>query len=137
MPQAKVLPYHREVAAHETAVSDSFHEALLVDRRGFVREGAYSNIFWVEKGVLWTPGEGMLPGITRAAVLRIAKQLQLPVRFSLPTKKRLIGADEVFLTRSTAGVVPVVRIESHAIGSGKPGSVTVRLRMAYEKAVRF
>ncbi|MFA5800634.1 MAG: chorismate-binding protein [Candidatus Peribacteraceae bacterium] len=135
MPQAKALPYHREVAAHEVAVHDGFHEALLVDRQGFVREGAYSNIFWVEKGDIWTPGEGMLPGITRAAVLSIAKRLRVPMRFGLPTEKRLARADEAFLTRTTAGVVPVVRIESHAIGSGKPGPVTIRLRKAYTSLV--
>ncbi len=135
VPQAKAFPYQREIAAHETAVRRGFHEALLVDSRGFVREGAYSNIFWVEKGELWTPGEGMLPGITRAAVLRLAGRLKLRVRFGLTARKRLTLADEVFLTRTTAGVVPVVRIESHAIGNGKPGSVTRRLRKAYEKAV--
>lgn len=133
VPQAKALPYQREIAAHEAAIRRGFHEALLVDRQGFLREGAYSNIFWVEKGALWTPGEGMLPGITRAAVLRLAGRLKLRVRFGLPTRKCLILADEVFLTRTTAGVVPVVRIGGQAIGSGKPGPVTLELRREYER----
>ncbi len=127
-PEAKALPYNRETAAHRHALQRGFGEALLLDSDGNVREGAYSNLFWVERGVLCTPDEGMLPGITRKKVLRIAKQLKIAVRFSTPSVKQLRSADEIFLTRSTVGIMPVVRIDRHRIADGQPGPVTHRLQ---------
>jgi para-aminobenzoate synthetase component 1 len=132
-PGVKALPYHREMAAHDKAVSHGFGEAFLWNSSGFIPEGAHSNVFWVERGELWTPGEGMLPGITRAVVLRLARRLRLSVHFDLPTPLRLRHADEVFLTRTTAGIVPVVRIDRRVIGNGKPGRITRLLQESFEK----
>ena len=124
LPEGKILPYHREWAAHEEARGKGYDEALLVDDAGRVPEAAYANIFWVNDGTLYTSDRGMLPGITRRRVLSIAKKLKIPVRFSLPTKADLLHADEVFLTKSTTGVTPVLRIDKTSIGSGKAGILT-------------
>src|SRR3989338_1086361 len=127
LPEAKALPYFREAAAHESARKSGFHEALLVDKKGLIREGAYSNFFWVEKGKLFTPGEKILSGITRAKVIELAKKMKIDVRHVSPTLSRLKLADEIFLTRTTAGVVPVVRIDDKKIRGGQVDVVTIKI----------
>jgi para-aminobenzoate synthetase component 1 len=136
IPGAKLLPYHREGIVHNAALQSGFHESLITDRLGRVTEASCSNIFWVENGVLYTPGENMLPGITRKIVLRIARRHRIPVAFALPTVKRLKNADEVFLTRTTIGVAPVIRIEGVRICDGKPGKLTLFFQAAYEREAR-
>jgi branched-chain amino acid aminotransferase len=77
----------------------------------------------------------MLPGITRAKVLTIAKQLKIPVRFALPKKSDLLLADEVFLTYTSGEIVPVNSADSRRIGRECPGTVTQMLSAAYKDAV--
>jgi para-aminobenzoate synthetase component 1 len=132
LPAAKALPYHLEFAAHRTALKKGFHEALLINKKGQITEGAFSNVFWVEKGVLWTPEAGVLLGITREKVLLLARKKKIKIKFDSPTLARLRAADEIFLTRSTAGVVPVIRIENKKIGDGRAGRMTVKLRDEYK-----
>lgn len=134
-PEAKATPYGFSVAAHEWARSKDCREALLVNRHGKVTEGAYSNLFWVEDGVLWTPGSDVLKGITRAHVIRIAQESKIPVRFALPSVTRLMKADEVFVTRTTVGISPVIRVDATRIGSGKIGTVTKKIIRRFEKTV--
>ncbi len=127
LPEGKILPYHREWNAHEEAKKKGYDEALLVDASGSVPEAAYGNIFWVREGTLCTANRSMLPGITRAKVLTIAKQLKIPVRFALPKKSDLLLADEVFLTKSTVGITPIIRIQKTMIGNGRRGKITETL----------
>lgn len=126
-PEIKALPYHREWAAYQEALIQRFHESLLINRRGKITEGAISNLFFVRRGVLHTPHEDVLPGITRAHVLRLAKRLKIRVSFATPTLKELLSADEIFLTRSTVGIVPVVVIDQHIISKGMRGTITRKL----------
>lgn len=126
-PEAKALPYHREWKAHHTARKKGAAEALLVDRRGFVTEGAYSNLFWVKDGALWTVGDSVLPGITRARVLALAKKLRITLRFGTATPAELLRASEVFMTKSTTEITPILKIDRTLIGRGKVGIVTKRL----------
>jgi branched-subunit amino acid aminotransferase/4-amino-4-deoxychorismate lyase len=85
----------------------------------------------VSRGVLHTADERVLLGITRAVVLKLAKQLKLKVRFTMPAQRDLLEADEVFITKTTTGPVPVTRIGKTKIGSGKPGVVTKKILKAY------
>ena len=130
-PMAKALPY--DVCAHANAAARKrgHEEALLLDSVGHVPGGAYSNLFWVSRGVLHTADERVLLGITRAVVLKLAKQLKLKVRFTMPAQRDLLEADEVFITKTTTGPVPVTRIGKTKIGSGKPGVVTKKILKAY------
>ncbi|MSR67300.1 hypothetical protein EXS65_00515 [Candidatus Peribacteria bacterium] len=134
LPEGKILPYHREWAAHEKARAQGYGEALLVDATGRVPEAAYANIFWVDDGILNTTDKKMLAGITRGKILQCAKHLNIPVRFSLPTKADLLHADEVFLTKSTTGMTPVISIDKTVIGRGKTGVLTGRLMRAFESS---
>lgn len=131
-PLAKALPY--DVCAHANAAARKrgHEEALLLDSAGHVPEGAYSNLFWVSRSVLHTADERVLLGITRAVVLKLAKQLKLRVRFALPTQRDLLEADEVFLTKTTTGPIPVTRIGNIRIGEGKPGPVTRKIMRAFQ-----
>lgn len=126
-PEAKALPYHREWRSYTDAVAQGFHEALLLGADGTIREAALSNLFMVKRGMLYTAADGMLAGITRAHVLRCAKKLAIPVKLIALTRADLYGADEVFLTRSTVGIIPVSRIQKRKVGKGTVGTITKRL----------
>jgi len=106
-------------------------EHLLLDTRGNVLEGTSSNIYLVSKGVVRTSQVDMLAGITRLFVLRLCRELDLPVRLEAPPLSEVLLADEAFLSSSTRGLVPVVSLAGQAIGDGHPGPITKRLTEAY------
>jgi branched-subunit amino acid aminotransferase/4-amino-4-deoxychorismate lyase len=90
----------------------------------------------VAAGILKTPSKAcpILPGVTRNAVIAIARKKGIEVwEQDRPRLSGMLGADEVFVTNSVVGVLPVVKIGMHRIGSGKPGKITAILRETYEK----
>ena len=97
-----------------------------------------SNIFLVVTGKLLTPSleSGILPGITREAVLELARELGIEAVGGEIPPSDLLRADEVFITTSVREVVPVVTVDGRTIGSGKPGGVTRRLMAGYKELVR-
>jgi len=117
-PRAKALPYDKSFSAHEYAVSHGAYESLLVDKKGYVKEGAYSNLFWVKNGAVFTVGQGVLEGITRDLVRELT-----PVKFAEIKPNELVKADEVFITKTSAGIVPICKIDGIKIGNGKPGKI--------------
>ena len=104
---------------------------LLTDAQGNVVEGPGFNVFAVRQGTLVTPREGVLEGITRRTVIEMAATLGIPVEMRALPAGELRSADEAFLSTSGGGVLPVTRVDGHAIGSGQPGAVTQRLRETY------
>lgn len=132
IPEAKALPYTKEYAAHHEAGSKGYGEALLRRSDGSITEGAYSNLFFVKDGALWTAEHDMLPGITRATVIKIAKRLKIPVHFVSLQEPDMWHAEEIFLTSSLHGITPVIRLDAEFVGSGKPGKITKRLQKAFE-----
>ncbi len=134
-PSAKALPYHREWTAYQRALSSGFGETLLKNADGTIPEASISNLFFVKRGTLVTAGGGMLQGITRASVLALAHRLHVPVRFAVPTLRDLRRADEVFLTRSLAGIIPVIRLGTSKIARGHPGRVTRLLQRRYTRDI--
>ncbi len=130
VPLAKALPYHRERKAHTDAMKQGFAEAILVKKDGTITEGAYSNIFWVIDGILHTKKDGVLPGITRAKVLRLAKKFGIEFSFAEITPTQLCRADEVFMTKSLTGITPITQIDAKKIGKGEVGRVTERMLRA-------
>ncbi len=135
IPGAKNMPFCACIAAQEWALSQGCLEALLVNPQGRVTEGACSNLFWAENGTLWTPGTDMLPGITRANVIRLARAAGMSVKFAMPTMDRLLHADEVFITRTTISIVPIVHIGNTPIAGGKTGRITGKLLKLWQKHV--
>ncbi len=128
-PQIKSLNYLNNILGKIEAGNSGYAEALMLNDQGYVAECTGDNIFIVRKGVLFTPPEtmGALRGITRDAILEIAKKIKLPAREDPFTLHELYVADECFLTGTGAEVISVVKVDGRVIGSGVPGHVTVNL----------
>jgi branched-chain amino acid aminotransferase len=138
LPWAKLSGnYLNSIMARREATLAGCDEAILLDQQGFVAEGSGENIFVVENGVLLTPPTGsILLGITRDAVIQLARDAGLTVREHGITRNQLYDADEVFFTGTAAEVTPVTTIDGRRIGRGEPGRVTGTLASAFERAVR-
>ena len=132
-PAAKTGNYLNSVLALAEAKKKGAYEAVMLDHRELITEGSSSNIFAVLGDRLITPplAVGLLAGITRSVVLRIAHSAGLrPIEAPLSVES-LIGADEVMLTSTIREILPVVRVNDHAIGDGRPGAAYRRLRQAF------
>ena len=129
----KTLAFTDGIIATLEARRAGADEAIFLDTAGHCSEGAASNVFAVAGGALLTPplGCGVLPGITRAAVLELASFRQLPVHERPLALEELAGAEEAFLTNSFRGLAPLVRLDGRPIGAGAPGPVTRTLMSAY------
>lgn len=105
--------------------------AVVVDAAGNLVEGPGFNVFIVSRGELVTPARGALEGITRRTVLELATRAGLDaVERELPAAEAR-RADEVFLTSTAGGVIPVTRLDGEAVGDGSPGPITLDLRRRY------
>jgi branched-chain amino acid aminotransferase len=132
VPGAKSINYIPAIMALRHAGTENAIEALYVSYQGNVLEGTTSNLFAFYGDTLVTPGETILPGITRNVVLELAQGVfNIEIR-SIP-REALYRADEVFITASNKQVVPVVQVDDRTIGSGKVGERTQRI-MALFKA---
>jgi branched-chain amino acid aminotransferase len=137
LSRVKSLSYLNHVLARVEAREAGADEALLLNGRGELAEGASSNLFALCGGTLVTPPveSGCLPGIARAVVLEIAPRLGLAVALRPLALSELLDADEAFLTNSLMEVMPLARAGDRPIGSGRPGPVTARLAAAYRAVV--
>lgn len=124
------------LAKHLAREADA-SEAVFVRDDGTVTESASSNVFAVIDGTLTTHPENnrILAGITRKYVLEIARAQHLPVREDFFTIDDLRRAQEVMITSSIQEVVPVVRIDSHLVGNGKPGPIAKQLLAGYRQRI--
>jgi branched-chain amino acid aminotransferase len=131
-PAIKSCSLLNSVLAAREAHARGAVEAILLNLRGEVAEGHASNVFAVKHGALLTPplDAGILAGITRGLVLRLARERGTTAREETLLPDVLRGADEVFVTSSVREVMPVSRIDDRPVGSGRPGPVTVALRDA-------
>lgn len=137
-PTIKSLNYLNNILGKIEAKQFGALEAIMLNEQGFVAECTADNVFIVHKGVLLTPpaSQGALRGITRGAILDIAKDLNLPVRETDLTRYDLWCADECFLTGTGAEVIPVVKLDGRTIGAGRPGPQTHRILEAFRRLVR-
>lgn len=119
--------------AMQEAIRKGAEEAVMRNYRGELAECSQSNLFIVRNGEAVTPPleSGLLPGITRAFVIEIAREIGVPVSEAVLRLDDLLGADEAFVTGTTRELTPVVRVDDRAIGTGKPGAVTRRLLDAF------
>jgi len=137
-PAVKSGNYLNSVMALAEARQHEAYEAIMLDRDGRVAEGSTSNVFVVKDGRLRTPNleVGILGGITRWRVLRIAGELGVETEEGEVWPDDLRGADEVFITSSIRGVLPVREVGSaegvHRPGAGAPGPATRRIMDRYE-----
>lgn len=125
------------IMIREQARKNNFLEGIMMDDSGYITEGTTSNIFAVHDGTLLTPAlnEFILPGVTRAVVLEIARHCGMAYKEKPMKKKDIYQADEVFLTNSVVEILPVSRVEDHSINGGKPGPLTQFLHQQYLKLI--
>jgi len=121
--------------AMQEAFRQGAFEGVMRNYRGELAECTQSNLFVVRNGTPITPpsSAGLLQGITREFIFEIGADIGLTVREDVLRDEDLLGADEVFLTSSTRGVVPAVAVDDTTIGAGEPGPVTRALRDAYQR----
>jgi branched-chain amino acid aminotransferase len=138
MTRAKVSGYYvNSILAKCEAKNSGYDEAILLDTEGYVAEGTGENIFIVKKGVLkTTPLTSILEGITRDAIMTLARERNIPVVEERFTRDAMYVADEVFLTGTAAEVTPVREIDDRAVGEGTRGPVTMLLQKAFFDIVK-
>ncbi len=123
-PLLKTISHANLMIAREG--KENFYEVLMLNSAGFVAEGLMSNIFLVENNTLVTPSidTGILDGITREVVIDLAKSLEIRVDERLVNVDELFNCSECFLTRTSAGIVPVRKIENRSVFQDEPGVIT-------------
>lgn len=132
IPGAKSIDYIRAILCLRHAHEAGAIESVYVDDRGRVLEATTSNIFAVIDGQLATPGEGILPGVTRDVLLDLAADVYRPAIRSI-SREELYGAEEVFLTSSNKEVLPVRQVDDRPIGTGRPGPMTRALMELFRR----
>jgi branched-chain amino acid aminotransferase len=133
-PAIKSCNLLNNVLAVREAQKKGAAEAILLNQRGEVAEGASSNLFLVQEGAVVTPplSAGILPGITRLVVLELCAGLGLPAREETVSLPALLEASEAFLTSTIREVLPIRAIDSRPVGStGRPGPITQKIRDAF------
>ena len=138
MTRGKISGYYvNSILAKREAKGNGYDEAILLDPEGYVSEGTGENIFIVRKGRLkTTPLTSILEGITRNAVIELAREQGLVVLEERFTRDEMYIADEVFVTGTAAELTPVREIDKRPIGTGKPGPVTAALQKRFFSIVR-
>ena len=132
-PQLKSTPASVSLAARVRASVARAQEALLVDSSGILREGAWSNFCWINRaGELITPATKILPGITRALILELARDTMRVREADLALTEILELAQEAFITQATRGVVPLLEIDGKKFEAA-PGLVTRQLSESYDR----
>jgi branched-chain amino acid aminotransferase len=137
-PQIKSLNYLNNILAKIEAINAGYQEAVMLDHLGYVAECTGDNIFVVKSGQLYTPPQcmGTLRGITRDAVLNLAKKIKIPAHEHVLTRHELYIGEECFLTGTAAEIVPVVKVDGRKIGNGKPGKITATIKKEFEKLTK-
>ncbi|MDA0824274.1 MAG: aminotransferase class IV [Proteobacteria bacterium] len=110
------------------------YTAILLDADGNVTEGPGFNVFAYCEGILLTPQSGILQGITRATILELAQSQGIACAIQQFDLSRLASADEIFLTSTAGGVMPISKLDGTMIGDGAPGPITLQLRELYWQA---
>lgn len=137
-PRIKSLNYLNNILAKIEAIKAKVEEAIMLSSDGYVAECTGDNIFIVKDGTLSTPPAdiGALKGVTRLAVIDLAKKDGIPVREEMIKPENLYAANECLLTGTAAEIIPVTKIDGHIIGNGKPGKITLRLLKAFKELTK-
>jgi branched-chain amino acid aminotransferase len=137
-PQAKMGGnYLNSIIATQEAKRNGFDEAILLDHNGNVSEAPGENIFIVREGQLITPplSSSALNGITRDAIIKIARDLDIEVSETEIARSELTISDEIFLTGTAAEITPVILMDGKKIGDGKAGDITKKMMDEYRDII--
>lgn len=132
-PQVKSLNYLNNILAKIEAIDHGVGEAIMYNHEGYVAEASADNLFIVRGGIVYTPpvSSGSLDGITRAIVMKLAREEGIGVVEKNLTRFDLYTCNEFFLTGTGAEVIGIVNIDGRVIGDGKPGEITKLLRRKF------
>jgi branched-chain amino acid aminotransferase len=124
--------YMNSMLALNEAMTDGYDEALLLDVDGYAAEGPGENLFIVKNGKLYEPElTSALIGITRDAVIQMARDVGLEVQAKRITRDDVYIADEAFFTGTAAEVTPIRELDGRVIGAGKRGPITEKLQSMF------
>jgi branched-subunit amino acid aminotransferase/4-amino-4-deoxychorismate lyase len=129
-PEIKTTDYHACLTAWKAAVNAGCFEAILMDGSGILYEGSRSNLFWVKDAKLFTRKEDVLPGTTRQIIINHSS---VSIQYNTLNSMDLSNIDEVFLTNSGSGIIPVTSINDKNIGNGSVGIITRQLLSKYNE----
>jgi len=137
-PRIKSLNYLNNILAKIEAIDAGVEEAIMLNSLGLVAEATGDNVFIVRDGVLMTPplSAGTLAGITRAVVMRLAREAGIELRQIDISRYDLYTADECFLTGTAAEVIPVTTIDGRTVGDGKPGAISGQMEQAFRDYIQ-
>lgn len=123
------------VLLKDQANAQDANEAILLNN-GYLTEGASSNVFIVNNGIIRVPpnADNILPGVTRELVIELAHSLNLPLQETAISTQELQQADEIWLTSSTREIYPVTTLDQAPVGNGQPGPVWQQCFTAYQHA---
>jgi D-alanine transaminase len=128
------------ILAKQAAREAGAYEAWLVDDKGFITEGSSTNAWIVDaegRVITRALSSDILPGVTRRVLLEAAAREGIEIIERPFTVEEARTAREAFISASTAIITPVVKVDDHVIGNGAPGSLTLRLRNAYDAAAQI
>ncbi len=135
-PQLKSLNYLNNILAKIEATHCGYNEAIMLDEHGYIGECTGDNVFIYKNGVLSTPHLSRLKGITAQAILDIAAAKKVKIYEGFITRHELYNAEECFLTGTAAELIPIVKVDGRAIGTGKPGVMTMKLLELFKQATK-
>jgi 4-amino-4-deoxychorismate lyase len=132
----KSTSYAVNMAAHDEAVRRGADDAIFLASDGTVLEGPTTNIWWRQDQSLYTPALdlGILAGVTRAWVIRLADELGYDVEEGWFGRSQMAAAEEVFTSSSVRELMPVVRLDGDPVGRGEPGPAAASLQAALRRA---
>jgi len=133
-PRIKSLNYLAHIMAKVEGIAAGVDEVIMLDAYGYVAEASGMNLFAVTNGTVRTPPAyaGILRGVTRDAVIELAREATYAVEEIPLNRYDLYTADEMFLTGTAAEVVPVTKLDGRVIGAGKPGPTTQQLAKRFK-----
>ena len=137
LSRIKSLNYLNNIVARIDAQKKGFNDAILLNNRGNVCCGAVSNVFLINKNTIFTPSlrEGVLAGIVRELIIKIAPKNGFRVKETVITPTQLMGADEVFFTNTLMEILPVSKVNNRRIRDGKVGKKTKLLQELLKKKI--
>ena len=135
-PKAKLTRFIEIADTIRREYPGDINDLLMVDDDGFILEGLNSNFFAVRNAEVFTAGENVLSGITRETVLKVIRQLGIPMRLSPIHIHDLEKIDEAFLTSASRSVLPIAQIDQTRIKVPVPGPITVSISDAYWKYIQ-
>ena len=128
-PEIKSTENETAFKAWKAAIKSSCFESILIDQKGNVYEGSRSNLFWVKNNIVFTRENDVLPGITRQAILN---SYESNISFGILNIKNLKNIDELFITKTSCGIVPIIKVNNINIGNSIPGEKTLELIRLYD-----